>query len=122
MNKYGVTAQKAAELERLLADLGIIENDLKEVFVRSSGPGGQKVNKTSTCVQLTHLPSGLIVKAQQSRSQALNRFYARRMLAELYAEKILGCTSARDERCEKIKRQKARRARRSKQKAGGSDN
>ena len=53
--------------------LGVSETDLKETFARSSGPGGQNVNKVSTAVTLRHLPSGISVTVQDSRSQALNR-------------------------------------------------
>src|SRR3972149_635601 len=64
-------------LERMQA-LGVREQDIEEQFVRSSGAGGQKVNKTSSCVVLYHRPTGIRVKCQQERSQALNRFLARR--------------------------------------------
>ena len=66
-----------------MAACGMREGDLEEHFVTSGGPGGQKVNKTSTCVVLRHVPTGLEVKMQKARSQSLNRFYARRRLCEL---------------------------------------
>jgi len=68
--------------------VGLREHDLEERFVRSSGPGGQRVNKVSTCVILRHRPSGIEVRCQQERSQALNRFLARRLLlARLEAQR-----------------------------------
>ena len=98
---------------RMLA-LGIKEADLVEKFVRSSGPGGQKVNKTSSAVYLKHVPSGIEVKAQESRSQAMNRFLARRILVERLERERLGKASAEEQRIEKIRRQKRKRSRRSK--------
>jgi protein subunit release factor B len=107
------------DTERLLRDrmaaLGVREEDLLEKFVRSSGPGGQKVNKTSSAVYLKHLPSGIEVKAQESRSQAMNRFYARRNLVERLERIKLGKASAEEQRIEKIRRQKRKRSKRSKQ-------
>jgi protein subunit release factor B len=97
-----------------LASLGIAEDDLVEKFVRSSGPGGQKVNKTSSAVYLKHVPSGIEVKAQESRSQAMNRFLARRILADRIERIRLGKQSAEEQRIEKIRRQKRKRSRRSK--------
>jgi protein subunit release factor B len=85
---YPVRPEKEKELEARLARLGVREADLGEQFVRSSGAGGQHVNKTSTCVLLTHLPTGLQVKAQENRSQALNRFLARRRLCDLLEARI----------------------------------
>ena len=93
---------------------GINEQDLEERYIRSSGPGGQHVNKTSTCVVLHHRPSGLQVKCQDSRSQLLNRFYARRRLCELLEEKQLGTLSPAAKRIAKLKKQKDRRRRRRK--------
>jgi protein subunit release factor B len=60
----------------------IPKDDVVESFVRSSGPGGQNVNKVSTCVMLLHKPTGIIVKCQKSRSQFLNRQQAWQMLRE----------------------------------------
>jgi len=94
--------------------LGVRPEDLVESFVRSSGPGGQKVNKTSTCVVLLHRPTGFKVKCQTERSQALNRFLARRMLLDKIERHRLGVISAEKQRIEKIRRQKRRRSRRAK--------
>lgn len=78
--------QQSTSVEQRLADLGVREEDLVERFVRASGPGGQKVNKTSSAVYLKHLPSGLEVKVQAERSQAQNRQLARRLLADRLEE------------------------------------
>jgi protein subunit release factor B len=98
-----------------LEKVGVFERDLEERFVRSGGPGGQNVNKVSTCVQLTHVPSGTRVRCQEERSQAMNRFLARRRLAEAMERKVLGAVSEKEKEIEKIRRQKRRRSRRSKQ-------
>ena len=84
----------------------------KEKFVRSSGAGGQKVNKSSTCVHLKHIPSGLSVKVQKSRSQGLNRYYARKQMCELLENKLLGKESPEAKKLERIRKQKDRRRRR----------
>ncbi len=94
----------------------IKESDIKEIFIRSSKPGGQKVNKTSACVYLKHIPTGIEVKCQQARSQALNRFLARRILADKIEALVLGQESDEQKRYEKIRRQKRRRSRRAKEK------
>ncbi|MCC6932203.1 MAG: peptide chain release factor-like protein [Deltaproteobacteria bacterium] len=112
MSIFNVTPQKEAALKAEMIRLGVVEKDLLEIFVRSSGAGGQHVNKSATCVQLKHLPSGLEVKCQKDRSQALNRFYARRILCEKLDELRQGKTSALGRKQEKIKKQKARRRRR----------
>lgn len=115
-NPFGVSEAKARALEQRLARLGVREEDLQEQFIRSGGPGGQNVNKVSTCVLLKHRPSGLEVKVQQERSQALNRFLARRLLADRLEEAVLGRLSAERRRIYRIRRQKQRRSRRTQQK------
>lgn len=97
-----------------MASCKLFEKDLEETFVRSGGKGGQKVNKTSTCVHLKHIPSGLAVKVQKSRSQGLNRYYARKQLCELLENKLLGKESPQAKKIEKIRKQKDRRRRRGK--------
>ena len=96
--------------------LGVREEEFRETFVRSSGPGGQKVNKTSSCVHLVHVPTGLAVKCQQERSQSLNRFLARRLLLDRIERLQTGLISAKKAKAEKIRRQKRRRSRRAKEK------
>ena len=116
MIDFGVTERKTAELMQRMKNCKLSEEDLEEKFVRSSGPGGQKVNKSSTCIHLTHSPSGLMVKMQKSRSQGLNRYYARQRLCELLENKLLGRESPEQIRLSKIRKQKDRRRRRSREK------
>ncbi|MBM4143039.1 MAG: peptide chain release factor-like protein [Lentisphaerae bacterium] len=109
-----VSSAKAAALAARMAGLGIREADLVEKFVLGSGRGGQKINKTSSCVYLRHVPSGIEVKCQRSRSRELNRFLARREIAERFAERVRGEKTRRRQEAEKIRRQKRRRSRRQK--------
>ena len=112
MIDFGVTERKVAELEQRMNKCKLHEKDIEEKYVRSGGPGGQKVNKSSTCVHLTHRPSGLAVKMQKSRTQRLNRYYARRRLCEMLENKLLGKESPEAKRLSKIRKQKDRRKRR----------
>lgn len=116
MSRFGVSPEKEQALEARLRDLQLSEEDLEETFIRSSGPGGQHVNKTSTCVRLVHRPTGIAVKVQQSRSQGLNRFLARRLLADQVEAQRQGKASVQEQQRQKIRRQKQRRVRRGKKK------
>ena len=111
-----VSPEKELALKQRMERLGVSESDLRETFIRSSGPGGQKVNKTSSCVFLVHLPTGLSVKCQQERSQALNRFRARRILLDRIEKIKTGIVAAEKARIDKLRRQKQRRSRRAKEK------
>jgi len=104
--------EKREALLRRMAHLGVLEDDLLEKFIRGTGHGGQKINKTSSCVYLKHLPSGIEIKCQAERSRTLNRFLARRELCDQLEDLLLGEQSARQQRLEKIRRQKRRRSRR----------
>ena len=116
MNLFNVSPEKEKALEARMGRLGVSEGDFRESFIRSSGPGGQKVNKSSSCVYLVHMPTGLSVKCQQERSQVMNRFLARRLLLDRIERLQRGMINAEKQRIEKIKRQKRRRSRRAKEK------
>jgi len=90
--------------------------DLVEKFIRAGGPGGQNVNKTSTAVYLKHLPTGIEVKMQQERSQALNRFLARRVLADKLEARLQGARNAEAARVARLRKQKQKRSRRAQEK------
>ena len=108
-----------ATIERvraLMEEASVFEEDLEESFILGGGPGGQKTNKTSNVVRLSHEPSGLMVRCGETRSRETNRWLARRMLAELILERERGRKTAARQAAEKIRRQKRRRSRRQKQK------
>ncbi len=111
-----VSKEKREALREKMDSLGIEEKDIVEKFVRSTGKGGQKVNKTSTCVYLKHLPTGIEVKCQKERYQAVNRYLARRLLAEKLEALIRGKESEEQQRIAKIRRQKRKRSKRAKMK------
>ncbi|MFH1460203.1 MAG: peptide chain release factor-like protein [Candidatus Omnitrophota bacterium] len=108
--------QKQKSQKEQMALLGIKESQLVERFIRAQGPGGQKLNKTSSCVYLKHSPSGLEVKCQKTRSQTLNRFYARRILIEKIQSIILKQQTQEQERIAKIKKQKRKRSKKTREK------
>jgi len=114
MTTFSVSPEKQRQLIERMAVLGVSEADLEETFVRSGGHGGQNVNKTSTCVMLVHLPTGLQVKCQTTRQQAMNRFLARQLLLDKIEERKTGQVEAERARAEKIRRQKRKRSRRAK--------
>ncbi len=115
MNEAPVSPSKRQALERRLAALGVAERDLAEKFILGAGHGGQKLNKTSSCVYLAHPPSGIEVKCGRTRSRELNRFLARRELCDRLEARRLGAQSARRREIAKIRRQKRRRSRRQKE-------
>ena len=115
-DRFPVSPDKTRALRVRLERLGVREADLDEQFVRSGGKGGQNVNKVSTCVVLVHRPTGTRVKCQQERTQALNRYLARKLLADKLETEQLGKLSQRQQEAERLRRQKRRRSRRAKAK------
>lgn len=107
---------KEQELSARMERLGIKEEDLVEKFILGSGSGGQKINKTSSCVYLKHLPTGIEVKCQKDRSRELNRLFARRELCDKLEEALFQEKSKKRQAIEKIRRQKRRRSRRAQEK------
>jgi len=120
MTKFGVTPKKEEELYVRMKELGLSEDDLEEKFIKSSGKGGQNANKNSTCVQLKHKPTGIIIKYQKERTQNLNRFFARRALIEKIDVKINGPKSQSNLKKEKLIKQKIKRKKRAREKIGDS--
>jgi protein subunit release factor B len=111
-----VSSPLAERVAERMKRLGISEEDLEERFIRGSGAGGQKINKTSSCVQILHRPSGITVRCQKERSQSLNRALARRILCERIENKLLGKESEAKREALKIRKQKQRRSRKAKEK------
>jgi protein subunit release factor B len=117
MINFPVSEEKNRWLHEKMDVLGIDEKEIQEKFVRSSGRGGQKVNKTSTCVYLRHIPTGVEVKCMKERTQSLNRFLARRELVKK-VENLRSGMTPEDAEAEKMKRQKAKRRKRARLKYG----
>jgi protein subunit release factor B len=113
---FGLRPERYLQLCARMARLSVEECDLEEQFVRAAGPGGQKVNKTSSAVHLRHGPSGIEVKVQTSRSQAHNRFLARERLLDRLDALVEGKKAARQQEVERIRRQKRKRSKRAKEK------
>ena len=111
-----ISPETIERIKSVMLEASVFEDDLEESFILGGGPGGQKTNKTSNVVRLSHEPSGLSVRCGETRSRETNRWLARRMLAELILERERGRKSAAQQKREKIRRQKRRRSRRQKQK------
>jgi protein subunit release factor B len=104
---FAVSVEKQKLLLKRMNELGVTEADFQENFIRSSGKGGQHVNKSSTCVHLLHVPTGLEVKCMRERSQSINRFIARRELLEKVAASM-GLATQSSIKADRIRRQKSR--------------
>ena len=111
-----ISPEKIAAIRKLMEEASVFEEDLEESFILGGGPGGQKTNKTSSVVRLSHEVSGISVRVGESRSREENRWLARRMLAEMILEREHKRKSAARQAREKIRRQKRRRSRRQKEK------
>ena len=111
MPAFAVSEEKNKWLREKMEELNILEKDIEEKFVRSSGHGGQNVNKTATCVYLKHVPTCIEVKCMKDRSQSINRFLARRELVKKIAM-VTGQFTAADAKREKMKKQKSKREKR----------
>ena len=111
-----ISPETVERIRALMAEASVFDEDIEESFILGGGPGGQKTNKTSSVVRLSHEPSGLQVRCGATRSRETNRWLARRMLAEAILERERGRKTAEQQKREKIRRQKRRRSRRQKQK------
>ena len=110
-----ISPETVERIKALMSEASVFEEDVDESFILGGGPGGQKTNKTSSVVRLFHPPSGLQVRCGENRSREINRWLARRTLAERILAREQGRKSAEQQAREKKRRQKRRRSRRQKQ-------
>lgn len=111
-----ISKEKWEQIVKRMEALGIGGGDLVEKFLIGSGKGGQKLQKSATCVYLKHLPTGIEVKCQKGRLREDNRFFARRILCEKLEEKIFQEKSSRQKAIEKVRQQKRKKTARQKKK------
>jgi len=112
----GPGKEKILKLEKKMAALGIKKEDIEEKFIKSSGRGGQKVNKSSSAVFLRHKKTHLTIKYGKARSQHLNRFLALRLLVDKIEAAMTRSKGKKQIKVEKIRKQKLRRKRRTQKK------
>lgn len=112
MTQFAVTPEKNLLLQKKMAELNIKEEDLLEQFIKGSGKGGQKINKTSSTVYIKHIPTGIEVRSSKERSQSVNRFLARRLLVEKIEMSLSGKESPAQKKVNKLKKQKQKRKKR----------
>ena len=113
---YKINSSKKKALAARMEKLEIKERDLKERFICSGGRGGQHLNKTATCVYLKHIPTGIEVKCQQERNQALNRYLARSILLDKITKQLLKKKLEEQKKKQKLKTQNRKRSRKEKEK------
>lgn len=111
-----ITREKWQQMHVRMFSLGVYEEDLVERFILGSGSGGQKINKTNSCVYLKHNPTGITVKCQKERSRELNRYVARQRLCDKLDIQKNKEKSEHEQKIAKIKRQKRKRSKRAKEK------
>jgi protein subunit release factor B len=116
MSELQISNEKQTALQQKMAELAIFEQDIQEHFIKAGGPGGQKINKTAVCVYLKHLPTGIEIKCRKSRSQAANRFFARRLLVDKIESLILKKQTEKQKLIAKKRKQKKRRSKKAKEK------
>lgn len=104
------------KLKEKAASLNISASTVVEQFIRGSGKGGQKVNKTSSTVQLKHIPTGIEIRCQKHREQSKNRTSALKILISKVEHLKLGKESQISKKIYKLKKQKQKRSKRSQQK------
>ena len=115
-----VRKEKIDQLEERMHSLGIQKEDLKEKFIIGSGKGGQKLQKTASCVFLQHIPTGIEIKCQKERAREVNRYHARVELCEQLEQLLLQKKTKKQVLEEKIRKQKKRRKKRNRQKISES--
>ncbi len=112
-----VGQKKWAALKLRMLELGVKKDDIEEKFIKSSGRGGQKVNKASCAVFIKHIPTGISIKCGSERSQDLNRFLALRRLLDRLENRNPKFISDRRKEINRIKKQKRKRRKRAINKA-----
>ncbi|KAM0796731.1 RF-1 domain-containing protein [Usnea florida] len=110
------TSQNAAAAAQLPPRLVLKEEDIEEAFLKGSGPGGQKINKTSSAVQLKHVPTGMTIKSQATRSRSQNRKIARQLLADKIEAVEKGPESRTALKAEIKRKKKANKAKKARRK------
>lgn len=109
-------AESLRSLSRLPARIKLKDEDIKENFLKGSGPGGQKINKTASAVQLSHGPTGVVIKCQATRSRSQNRDIARRLLADRVEELEKGAESRVAIKAEVKRKKKASKTKKARRK------